>query len=335
MEKLDMNSSRSICKVFFLVLLIAIVSSFYRFIPSNKGDIRSQSYKQEQLRKKLRLKIEDNINYPLAPIHKAIIDGDHEQVMNLIKEGVNIELVATSPPCINHGNRAPDCTGYSEPGTFAGTPLMFAIAYGQEEIVLLLIDDGANVNVIGRLLGKKRDHQLGSIDIIPLQLAIRCREDNIVRILLEKGAFVDFTPKPEYLSPLVMAALWSAPNVVIMLLEHGADPNYPDGGYSLLEHLSWDSRKRMGLIRQAFRHGADPNSRLSGGTPLLIMPCCFGHKEFVELLVEKGADVNAIDEYGNSAYAHAIKRGYNDIATYLLSKGAKPRWFKDKQVSKN
>ena len=47
-----------------------------------------------------------------------------------------------------------------------------------------------------------------------------------------------------------------------------------------------------------------------------------GHTETVTRLLEKGADMNAIDKYGRTALIMAIQNGHTEIVTRLLEKGA-------------
>ena len=47
-----------------------------------------------------------------------------------------------------------------------------------------------------------------------------------------------------------------------------------------------------------------------------------GHLAVVQLLVERGANLNIQDEYGYTALIKAAERGYLPIAQYLIEKGA-------------
>ena len=49
-----------------------------------------------------------------------------------------------------------------------------------------------------------------------------------------------------------------------------------------------------------------------------------GHRDIVELLLDRGADINAPGTYDRSALTWAVNQGHGDIVTYLLEKGADP-----------
>jgi ankyrin repeat protein len=68
--------------------------------------------------------------------------------------------------------------------------------------------------------------------------------------------------------------------------------------------------------------GADVNAKdVKGQTPLHAA-VTFGWKDMVELLIAKGADVNAKDsEFGDGALARAAKNGLKDIAELLIAEG--------------
>lgn len=58
-----------------------------------------------------------------------------------------------------------------------------------------------------------------------------------------------------------------------------------------------------------------------GRTPLYIASC-YGQKETIKYLLEKGYDVNAIDKSGASALMCAIWNNKTNIAKYLIENGA-------------
>jgi hypothetical protein len=63
-------------------------------------------------------------------------------------------------------------------------------------------------------------------------------------------------------------------------------------------------------------------SHLGKATPL-IWACQNGHTQTVKFLLEKGADINAVDLFGRYALRVAVTGGYFDTVKLLLDKSAK------------
>ena len=53
----------------------------------------------------------------------------------------------------------------------------------------------------------------------------------------------------------------------------------------------------LDVVEELIRSGADVNVKWNGNTPL-IMACHFVYPEFVKVLVDAGADLNIVDNYG-------------------------------------
>ena len=67
-------------------------------------------------------------------------------------------------------------------------------------------------------------------------------------------------------------------------------------------------------------HGADPNARDTVGWPPLHWAVSRRNLEIIERLIDAGADVNARDLAGQTALKHA--RGSDDIESLLKARGA-------------
>jgi ankyrin repeat protein len=65
----------------------------------------------------------------------------------------------------------------------------------------------------------------------------------------------------------------------------------------------------------------DVNQPLEG-RPLIHYAADYGQKEVIEYLIEKKADVNAVDKHGISALLAAIWEGHTDCVRLMLEKGA-------------
>lgn len=160
------------------------------------------------------------------------------------------------------------------------TALMHAASAGYTELVSLLLTKGAQVNV-------KTDEGT------PLMEAVHGAHTEIMKLLLAAGADVNTVHRTGD-QVLVMAARqrnYSKPSlepnaeVVKLLLDHGADPNF---------------KAQFGVT-----------ALMSANTAAKV-----------KLLVAKGAEVEAKDEYGQTALMHAASRGSPDVVTALLDSGA-------------
>ena len=102
--------------------------------------------------------------------------------------------------------------------------------------------------------------------------------------------------------PLEYAIYWSPLGFVQTLLEHGANPNYPDraGFPSLIAALSTDRPDRLELLRLLLLRGADTAQRgLNDWTPLHYA-ANRDDVAAIELLLAHGADIDAstrIDDF--------------------------------------
>jgi ankyrin repeat protein len=54
----------------------------------------------------------------------------------------------------------------------------------------------------------------------------------------------------------------------------------------------------------------------------LLTACENGHTDIVELLLDRGSDINVKDEYGNTPLIMASRNGHVDIIQLLLDNGA-------------
>ena len=85
---------------------------------------------------------------------------------------------------------------------------------------------------------------------------------------------------------------------------------------------SIDAAAKYGLIEAVKKHlanGANVNTIVDGisGRTLLFLAAQWGHKEIVELLIAKGADVNAKDKNGRTPLDWAVN--WNQAETADLS----------------
>jgi len=70
--------------------------------------------------------------------------------------------------------------------------------------------------------------------------------------------------------------------------------------------------------------GVDPNSKVPVlGIPAIVLASAEGHLDTVQMLVARGADVNAADATGWTALHAATRNGHKEIVRFLLEHGAR------------
>ena len=181
------------------------------------------------------------------------------------------------------------------------TPLAFAIKLKRFSMSQQLIAQGANVD---------RGVQFGDITVqTPLSLAIKKSDVSLVKLLIEKNADVNlpFSPQPEskaMLTPLTLSILMDEPVIFHTLLENHADVNQQitlkSGRKTSPLGLAVLAR-RLKLGKRLVRRGADVNSGVLFRNELYTpvgLAFATGHGKFVKFLLNKGADISALDDIG-------------------------------------
>ncbi|KAL8948938.1 MAG: hypothetical protein Q9222_004914 [Ikaeria aurantiellina] len=274
-----------------------------------------------------------------TPLHLAAMMGNPEIVQLLIDHKANVNIKAA--PRGDAGKRK-----------FEGsrTPLHWACYEGHEDIVRLLIENGADIDA------KNYTNRT------PLQEAIMRHRTGIAKLLLEKGASID-THDDEGWTPLHQAA--NSGNVVIIgilldkgcdieartfdstiwgwnrfrqatplflasgeghesavniLLERGADPRCRNIIGELPLHLScWRGSAAVVRIMLDLGIGIEERDLEYQETPL-IKAASTGQTHILRLLIERGADIYAVNPYGRNALMHAQmhkKEGNEEAIAYL------------------
>jgi ankyrin repeat protein len=241
----------------------------------------------------------------MSPLLYAARDGRRDSATLLLDRGANINQTDAN-------------------GT---TPLIMAIANNHPELAGLFIERGADIKAVdwygrtalwaaveARNMDLDNGTFVNSVDRAPLI--------GLIQVLLSKGAdvnarmqesapirrhmlpttgtlaWVDFTGQ----TPFLAAALAADLDVMRLLLKHGADPRLPTfGGTTALmaaAGVNW-------VVDQTYDDG--PAARLAA----------------VQLCVDLGLDVKAVNSMGLTALHGAANRGSDDIIRFLVEKGAR------------
>lgn len=186
-------------------------------------------------------------------------------------------------------------------------PLHFASMDGDPTIVKLLLDAGAEVNAVD---AEKHN-----------ALYFACLRGNYkaVEILAEAGCDINCVNEGDW-SPLIIAANEGYIESARLLLKKKANTEIK--GWENWTPLRYAALKgHVDLCRLLLENGADGNT-LGGGAPILAESASKKNLKIIELLVENGAVVDAVNAEGWTALQKASMAGHTDIVTYLLDHGA-------------
>lgn len=119
----------------------------------------------------------------------------------------------------------------------------------------------------------------------------------------------------------------SIPRLAAMVLDAGADPNVPDSeGWTPL--MVAGSSGSVPLVELLIQRGAQVNRKAKAGTSLdgmtpLMAASHRGNNQIVELLIQNGAEVEALSSTGMTALLVAASQGHESTVQVLVQHGAK------------
>ena len=145
----------------------------------------------------------------------------------------------------------------------------------------------------------------------------------MVVILLEKGADPNIRDDDGW-TALISAAENGHQRVVELLLEKQVDPNVQNckNGRTALIQASQNGHYQV--VEVLLKNGANPDIHDNDGGTTLILASLFGHYQVVEILLKNGADPNIHDNYGLTALIVASHNGHYQVVEILLKNGADP-----------
>ena len=132
--------------------------------------------------------------------------------------------------------------------------------------------------------------------------------------------------------PLCEAAASGDATEIRRLLAEGANPNAAEKKYNFTALVVAASKNHPEVVKVLLDAGANPNWEDKFHT-ILMQAASDGQTEIVKMLLDAGADPNAEiedSEFGNitnlTALHFTVAKKHSDIAIMLLDAGAKPNW---------
>lgn len=182
-----------------------------------------------------------------------------------------------------------------------------------------------DVNLIGDLLehGADANAAIGDLQRTALHQAAHLNNTNALSVLLRSGAVMT-TEDAKGDTPLHLAAWAGHMEALTALLAHGADIDWLSGrdGYSPL----WCSISayHIDAARMLLRQGARVSLRSASGNGLLPLhqAAVTGQSAMCELLLERGAQVDNVDDDKNTPLHYAAASGSAASVKVLLRGGA-------------
>jgi ankyrin repeat protein len=243
----------------------------------------------------------------------------------------------------------------------AETALMFAARVGDLDSAKLLVAAGAHVNdadawgvsatslaahsgyreLVEFLLEKGADPNAAGPGFTALHEAIMHRDERMVSALLAHGADanaplrtwtptrrsardLNFAPELVGATPFWLAARFTEPGVMRLLVEHHADPRFVHRSEKVVEGRAGDG----------FQHRLEATTALMaatgmGGGSEAWAPLARGAREglmleAVRLATDLGVDVNAANTDGRTALDAAKALKYDTVVSFLVEHGARP-----------
>jgi ankyrin repeat protein len=218
-------------------------------------------------------------------LYDAVIRGDYQKVSRFV------------------------ASGWFEDAGDLGTALNAAIARGDIDIAVLLIDHGAGIEATR-----------GFSEMRPLHTAVNYKQPALVSLLLARGARVDARDGFGR-TPLLIAAGVSDAEIARKLLDRGADVNAT--GKMNYTPLHWAViRGRRDLFNLLIDFGADVNALSIHGQSPLHLAAAAGSSEMIGRLAALGADLDVRGVDGQTPLMLAKGNNHEEAAALLIRLGA-------------
>ena len=224
---------------------------------------------------------------PITLLHKAVYYGNINTVKSLIDLKIDI----------NNQNIPAE-----------STPLLIASYLGNADIVELLLEHGAKVDLV--------DDE----DDTPLHCACIHGHFTIAQSLLKHGASVHSIDNDGD-TPLHCACIKGSFHLAQLLIEHKADVHAKNDDQETPLHKA-SVNGRFTITRLLLKNKANVNATDKNNNTPLHKACFKGYFKISQLLITRGAHVNVTDDNDATPLHNACFKGHFKIVALLLKNGA-------------
>ena len=220
------------------------------------------------------------------------------------------------------------------------SPLTLAAQEGHEAVVEVLIDSGADVNMLDRngrapMHVATHLHDVETVRILldshadpnkhddyhncaPLHVACERGYTDIVQLLVTRGA--DVNDSSTSLAPLVFAVAHKQTECVEILLQHGADPDCEDARGNSVLHVAV-SNADAATAKALMDGGANIDARSRDNDSLVPLAAMLNSHETLQVLLEAGCDVNKHKPEEPHALIASCVHGNSENVELLIASG--------------
>ena len=145
---------------------------------------------------------------------------------------------------------------------------------------------------------------------------------DVVKLLLDKGAYPNIIDEKFGRTPLHFAAKDNLMDVAKVLIDNGADPNLKDGYLEMTPlHLAVIYFHEH-MVKTLLDRGADPNKRCANGETPLYLAAILGSDHIFKVLFDGGTNLEEAGTFTPLFYA--VHGGQKEVAQSLLDAGEDP-----------
>ncbi len=192
-----------------------------------------------------------------------------------------------------------------------GTALQAACASGREDMVMWLLDKGAKLDLYGGYFGD------------PLRAACYHGFTSIAKAMIAAGSDVSHEGG-DWSCPLYAACLQQREDIVELLLGHGASTDVYGAAYDSALQAAC-SKGNIEIAEKLLAAGSNVNHKSGWTGTALYVACDVQKVDLVELLLQQGAFPNTTGcGLCDNALQISCERGNETIIRLLLDKGADP-----------